>query len=165
MSYDSVKTSTDGRAYTGAPVGFVHNWRYDNAFWWEQKSAPDRWDIGFRARKHRLIAAPEGSGAGVGGGYTWLVVGWQRVRKVDANAYDTFLQGVKWKVAHRRPEWRNWSSTYEGQTRARPASIGHLRGFVEELERAEDDHAPGIESTLGEVAHDPWGRARRKVSA
>ena len=158
MTYNDVKTAPDGRVYSGAPIGLAHHWRYEDCFWDERKSSPDRWTIGMRATKRRMAAAPENSGAEVGGGFTWLVVGWQRVRKVDANAYETFLQGVKWKVAHRRPHWQNWSSTYEGQTRARPASIGFLRGFVEELERSEDDGQEPLEKRLGRIHHDPWAR-------
>jgi len=54
-------------------------------------------------------------GCGVGTQYHWLVVGNQRVRKIDADCYDTFMQGMKFKVGYKKPNWRDYSYTYPGQ--------------------------------------------------
>jgi hypothetical protein len=62
--------------------------------------------------KRRTRSAPEGSGAPVGTGYHWFILAHQRVRKRDRDTYETVMEGVKFKVAHRRPHWRRWSTEY-----------------------------------------------------
>jgi hypothetical protein len=93
-------------------VGGRHIWEYRDGLWDESKAAPDRWDFTFSCVKRRSRGAPEGSGAPPGTQYHWYILAHQRVRKLDADAYETFMQGVKYKVAHKRPHWRGWSTDY-----------------------------------------------------
>jgi hypothetical protein len=37
------------------------------------------------------------------------------VRKVDANSYETLMEGLKFKVGHRRSYWKKWSYEYPEQ--------------------------------------------------
>jgi hypothetical protein len=111
MAYDDLKAH-EGRVYTGMAVGGRHVWEYNGGLWDERKAAPDRWDFTFSCVKRRTRGAPEGSGVPAGTQYHWYILAHQRVRKLDADAYDTFMEGRKFKVAHRRPHWRAWSSEY-----------------------------------------------------
>ena len=47
--------------------------------------------------------------------YHWLVVANQRVRKIDADCYDTIMQGMKFKVGYKKPNWQDYSYTYPEQ--------------------------------------------------
>jgi hypothetical protein len=101
--------------YSGMPVGGTHVWEYRRGIWREQKVAPDRWTFSFRSEKKREHAAPEGSGALPGTRYHWFIIAHQRVRKLDADTYETVMEGTKHKVAHKRPHWRHWSTDYPDQ--------------------------------------------------
>lgn len=157
MAYDDVKTH-EGRRYSGMRVGGRHDWDYDAGRWQETKLAPDEWDVAFRATKRRRWAAPPGSGAPPGTMFHWLVVGHQRVRKVDANTYETFLEGAKWKLAHRKPGWRKWSSEYRGQPTARAKMIAVLDATLERLRAEEDARAPRLETRLDPAVYGDWNR-------
>ena len=151
MTFNDVKRTPEGKAYSGMRIGSEHHWRYTDARWHEWKTKPDRWDLRFSARKHRRTTAPEDSGAEPDSLYHWLIVGHQRVRKIDANAYDTLLEATKFKIAHKRPKWRTWSSQYDGNPTARQATIRALEQLLDELRTAEIGHAPGLEGTLSPI--------------
>ena len=114
MSYDDMK-SHDGKSYSGMKVGGRHSWVYPDGRWEETKTAPDRWEFTFNSIKNRANAAPVGSGVGPGSEYHWYILASQKVKKVDANAYETFMHGLKFKVGHKRPYWRSFSYEYPEQ--------------------------------------------------
>jgi hypothetical protein len=93
-------------------IGGEHVWEYPDGLWQERKVAPDRWIFTFSSLKKRARSAPEGSGAPVGTGYHWFILAHQVVRKRDKDTYETSMEGVKFKIAHRRPHWRAWSTAY-----------------------------------------------------
>ncbi|HYS71321.1 MAG TPA: hypothetical protein VEM95_02765 [Thermoplasmata archaeon] len=135
MGYDDVKEFR-GRAYTGMPVGGEHSWIYPDARWKERKVAPDRWEFTLESIKRREQHAPDGSGAPVGTEYHWYILAHQRVRKVDADTYTTFMEGVKHKVAHRRPNWRRWSTEIPGRRTERETVVGILEAALAESKGA-----------------------------
>ena len=114
MAYDDLK-EFEGETYAGMAVGGEHTWLYPNGLWRETKVAPDRWDFDFSSIKERERSAPPGSGVPVGTQYHWYILAHQRVRKIDADSYTTMMSGVKYKIAHKRPHWRKWSSEYPEQ--------------------------------------------------
>jgi hypothetical protein len=114
MGYDDVKEH-DGQRYSGMPVGGTHEWRYPDGRWEEEKKGPDRWSFSFSSKKRRRDPAPEGSGADPGTKYHWYILGHQRVQKIDKDSYQTLMQGLKYKLAHKRPYWKRWSSEYPDQ--------------------------------------------------
>ncbi|HVG36632.1 MAG TPA: hypothetical protein VNA10_02780 [Thermoplasmata archaeon] len=69
-----------------------------------------------------------GSGVPVGTQYHWYILAHQRVRKIDADSYTTLMSGVKYKIAHKRPHWRKWSSEYPDQ----PSETEKLMHVLEE---------------------------------
>jgi hypothetical protein len=111
VAYDDLKQH-EGRLYSGMAVGGRHVWEYTGGLWDERKAAPDRWDFTFSSVKRRTRSAPDGSGVPPGTQYHWYILAHQKVRKLDADAYETFMEGQKYKVAHRRPHWRGWSTEY-----------------------------------------------------
>lgn len=147
MGYDDAK-SHRGRRYTGMRVGGHHDWTYEGGRWQETKLAPDEWSFSFASPKHRRWKAPEGSGAPPGTMFHWLLVAHQRVRKVDEDTYETFMEGAKWKLAHRRPQWPRWSSEYPGQPDARRRMIAVLEETLERLKAEAAAGAPRIEAML-----------------
>lgn len=82
-----------GKRYSGMKVGGTHKWYYDEGEWKERKKTPEEWDIFYKTTKRRAGKAPEKSGAPVGTAYNWLIVAHQRVDKLDANRYMTYLDG------------------------------------------------------------------------
>ncbi|MEA3200296.1 MAG: hypothetical protein QOE90_1724 [Thermoplasmata archaeon] len=149
MAYDDVKVSPSGAKYVGAPIGLTHEWEYAGR-WRETKLAPDRWTMAFRAMKRRHVGAPIGSGAKQDSGFYWLIVATQRARKVDANAYTTMMEGVKWKLAHKRADRAVWSHEYRGAATMRQRTILALRSTLAGLEREE---ALGVaERDLGQLS-------------
>lgn len=114
MSYDDLKDH-DGERYSGMPVGGTHRWSYPDGEWKEEKESPDRWSFTFSSSKRRSNPAPAGSGADPGTRYHWYILGHQRVQKIDKDTYQTRLEGLKYKLAHKRPYWQRWSSEYPDQ--------------------------------------------------
>lgn len=132
MAYDDLK-SFRGQKYTGMRVGAEHVWAYPNGVWRERKVAPDRWDFTFASPKERKRAAPVGSGVPPKTQYHWYLLAHQRVRKVNQDRYLTSMNGVKYKIAHKRPHWRKWSSQYPDQPSERERVIAILEEAVAQL--------------------------------
>src|SRR5256712_12307507 len=138
MAYDDVK-EFEGETYSGMAVGGEHTWLYPNGLWHETKVTPDKWEFTFASLKERERSAAAGSGVPVGTEYHWYVLAHQRVRKIDADTYTTFMSGLKYKVAHKRPHWRKWSSEYP----EKPWERGKFTASLEEtLEGRGGAHAP-----------------------
>lgn len=111
--YDDMKDH-EGQLYTGMRVGSTHDWDY-RGDWSEEKTGPLSWLFRFVARKTRKAPAPEMSRAPVGSKYHWLLLGEQVVEKVDKDNYETEFSGLKLKIGHKRPHWKQWSYFYENQ--------------------------------------------------
>src|SRR5918995_2173414 len=109
-SYNQFK-EFEGKKYTGMKVGRTHKWYYDKGEWKEKKITPDKWQFTYNAPKRRAGNAPEGSGVPVGTEYHWYILANQNVKKLDANNYTTSMIGLKYKLAHKRAETNNWSSS------------------------------------------------------
>jgi len=120
-------------------VGGRHLWEYPNGLWDERKAAPDRWDFTFSSLKRRARGAPGGSGVPVGTQFHWYIMAHQRVRKLDRDAYETFMEGLKYKIAHKRPHWRAWSTEYPDHPSERQMLIQILE---ERLARLKEEKAP-----------------------
>jgi len=141
MAYDDLKEH-EGRLYSGMAVGGRHVWEYTGGLWDERKAAPDRWDFTFSSVKRRARSAPEGSGVPPGSQYHWYILAHQKVRKLDADAYETFMEGVKYKVAHRRPHWRGWSTEYPDHE---PENVILARILEEQLTKLKTKDAAPLE--------------------
>ncbi len=62
--------------------------------------------------------------------YHWYLLAHQNVRKLDANSYTTSMEGLNYKLAHKRAEKGKWSSTdYEQKERL----IQKLEGLIDQL--------------------------------
>ncbi|HZA70589.1 MAG TPA: hypothetical protein VE548_12905 [Nitrososphaeraceae archaeon] len=109
-SYNQFK-EFEGKKYTGMKVGRTHKWYYDKGEWKEKKLTPDKWQFSYNVTKRRSGKAPEGSGVPVGTEYHWYILANQTVKKLDANNYTTSMMGLKYKLAHKRAEKNNWSSS------------------------------------------------------
>ena len=122
----------EGKKYTGMRVGGTHQWYYDKGEWKEKKITPDKWEFTYATNKRRAWQAPEGSGVPVGTEYHWYLLAHQNVRKLDANSYTTSMEGLKYKLAHKRAEIGKWSSTdYSLKERL----IQVLEGLVDQLKK------------------------------
>src|SRR5215211_9439348 len=125
-SYNEVK-EFEGHQYTGMKIGRSHKWYYDKGEWKETKITPDLWEISYAVTKRRAGRAPEGSGVPVGTEYHWYILAHQNVRKLNANDYTTSLNGIKFKIAHKRADTGKWSATPRTQ---RKRMIMFLRGVI-----------------------------------
>lgn len=144
-SYDASK-SWRGRSYTGMKVGRSHHWDYEGR-WVERKVSPDLWEFSFTATKTRKgKGAPEGSGAPVGTEYFWFFAPTAQItRKMDANRYDTHLEGLKWKIGFRPATSKTWDFAWErtGET-ARQRSIRILTQALADLKAQEKAGEPDL---------------------
>jgi hypothetical protein len=113
-SYNQFK-EFEGKKYTGMKIGRTHKWFYDKGEWKEKKLTPDKWQFTYSVTKRRAGNAPEGSGVPVGTEYHWYILANQNVKKLDANNYTTSMIGLKYKLAHKRSEKNNWSSSDKAQ--------------------------------------------------
>jgi hypothetical protein len=125
----------EGRLYTGMTIGRSHKWNYDKGVWKETKITPDKWKIEYAVNKRRAGKAPEGSGVPVGTEYHWYILTHQNVTKLDANTYTTSLTGVKYKLAHKRPDMGKWSISIATQ---RKHLVKVFEEMIEELKREPD---------------------------
>lgn len=167
-AYDARK-EWGGRSYTGMKVGRRHRWEYEGE-WVERKLSPDMWEVSFRATKTRKGAgAPEGSGAPVGTEYHWFFAPTsQVVRKLDANTYETHLQGYKWKIGFRPATSQTWDHEWArtGET-ARQRAIRILEQTLADLKAEEKKGEPfEVPDLLGErPVPPPRAKAPRKKAA
>jgi hypothetical protein len=111
-------------------VGRTHKWYYDKGEWKEKKVTPDKWQFSYNVTKRRAGNAPEGSGVPVGTEYHWYILANQNVKKLDANNYTTSMIGLKYKLAHKRADKNNWSSSDNAQ---RKRLIEILESLIENI--------------------------------
>ena len=166
-SFDAPKT-WHGRTYTGMKVGRGHHWDYEGK-WVERKLGPDLWEVDFVATKTRKgKGAPEGSGAPVGTEYHWFLAPVaQSARKLDANTYETRMQGFKWKIGFRPatsatgdyPWARTGETARQRASRLLEQTLGDLK--AEEKAGEPDLAAPELEG----VRPTPPPRPKRKAVA
>src|SRR3954464_4675549 len=104
-----------GKQYTGMAIGRSHKWYYDQGIWLDKKITPDKWLINFEVTKRRAGKAPEGSGVPVGTEYHWYILAHQLVKKLDANTYSTSMNGLKFKLAHKRSTKEDWNTGDKAQ--------------------------------------------------
>lgn len=146
-SFDKQKT-WGGRTYTGMKVGRTHTWNYEGR-WKERKLGPDLWEVSFVATKTRKgKGAPEGTGAPVGTEYLWFFAPTTQVaRKMDANTYQTHLEGLKWKIGFRPATAKTWDFEWEktGVT-ARQRAIKALEQTLADLKAEERAKADPLEA-------------------
>lgn len=136
MSFDDLK-EFNGKAYSGMRVGGSHFWQYPDGTWEETKIAPDKWSFRFSSIKRRREAAPEGSGVPQGTEYSWYILANQVVKKTTKDEYLTEMIGEKYKVGHKRPYWKGFSYTYQGQKTYRQKLIEVLKEALVKLEQQE----------------------------
>jgi hypothetical protein len=129
-SYNKYKIF-QGKQYTGMAVGRSHKWYYDKGIWIDKKITPEKWIINFEVNKRRAGKAPEGSGVPVGTEYHWYILAHQKVKKLDPNTYSTAMNGLKFKLAHKRSDKDNWNASDNAQ---RKHLIKILKEFINELE-------------------------------
>jgi hypothetical protein len=129
----------EGKRYTGMKIGRSHKWYYDQGEWKEKKITPDKWQFNYAVTKRRAGRAPEGSGVPVGTEYHWYIVAHQNVRKLNANDYSTSMTGLKFKIAHKRPEGEKWSA---GERAQRNRLIKLLKEVIHDLEQEPEQEVP-----------------------
>ncbi len=123
----------EDQIYTGMKIGGSHNWLYNNGKWIETKKAPDRWTINFDCVKTRTHSAPINSGANVGTKYHWYIIADQIATKIDSNSYMTSMKGVKFKIGHKRPNWKTFSYNYPEQASYKERVIEILEHILKKL--------------------------------
>jgi hypothetical protein len=121
-----------GKQYTGMTIGRSHKWNYDQGVWIDKKITPEKWLISYDVTKRRAGKAPEGSGVPVGTEYHWYIMAHQIVKKLDANSYSTSMNGLKFKLAHKRADKEKWNISDKTQ---RNHLVKILQGFIKELEK------------------------------
>src|SRR3954468_10986165 len=109
-NYDRFK-NYGGKQYTGMKVGKSHKWYYDKGEWHETKITPDLWEINYAVTKRRAGKAPKGSGVPKGTGYHWFIVAHQNVNKLNLDDYSTSMNGLKFKLAHKRADKQKWNTS------------------------------------------------------
>ena len=96
-------------------IGGTHKWLYNNGKWFETKVAPDQWTFNYQSTKTRFQSAPINSGAKLNTKYHWYMIADQIASKLDANSYITNMKGIKFKIGHKRPNWKKFSYQYPEQ--------------------------------------------------
>jgi hypothetical protein len=141
MGFDDEK-EFKGQSYTGMPVGRSHHWNYPNGDWEETKVTPDLWKIRFRSLKSRQTPAPEGSGVPLNTAYHWFIMADQQVTKTTKDDYQTEMQGLKFKIGHKRPYWKKWSYGCADQLTYRQKLINALQSTLQQLRLEEEYENP-----------------------
>jgi len=136
--YDTLKTHNN-EIYTGMEIGGSHSWNYNMGEWNETKTSPNRWTFSFNSMKTRTHAAPFNSGANIHTKYHWYIIADQIATKIDSNSYMTSMKGVKFKVGHKRPNWRTWSYKYPEQESYKERVIRILETALEGLKRSSNN--------------------------
>lgn len=160
-SYNRFKVY-QGRQYTGMAVGRSHKWYYDQGVWLDKKITPEKWMINFEVTKRRAGKAPKGSGVPVGTEYHWYILAHQMVKKLDANSYSTSMNGLKFKIAHKRSDKGKWNISDKTQ---RDHLVKILKGFIKELEQESvEDFVAGEQNTVKPAKKAPAKKSRKKAA-
>lgn len=130
--FDELK-DFNGKIYSGMAIGQSHHWNYNNGKWFETKEAPDRWKFQYKSLKTRTHLAPVNTGAEINTQYHWYILADQIATKVNTNTYKTYMKGVKFKIGHKRPNWKNFSYTYPQQISYKEKVIMLLEYFLRKL--------------------------------
>lgn len=130
--YNTLK-SYNNKVYTGMKIGGTHQWNYNDGKWVETKISPDEWNIRFNSVKTRMNLAPTNTGASIGTKFHWYIIADQIATKLNANSYSTVMNGVKFKVGHKRPHWRTFSYNYPEQISYKERIISLLENYIEKL--------------------------------
>jgi len=134
-SFNTLKTYNN-EIYTGMRVGQSHNWNYTDGKWIETKKAPDRWIFNYKSLKSRAHHAPENTGASVKTQYRWYIIADQIATKLDSNSYMTEMKGVKFKIGHKRPHWKQYSYDYPEQLSYKEKVIQILENIITRLRKS-----------------------------
>jgi hypothetical protein len=118
------------KQYTGMKVGGSHKWYYDKGEWHETKITPDLWAISYSVTKRRAGKAPKGAGVPKGTGYHWFIIAHQNVNKLNLDDYSTSMNGLKFKLAHKRAGKEKWNASSTAQ---RKNTILFLKGIIRQL--------------------------------
>ena len=113
--YNSLK-EYNGQKYSGMMVGGNHSWNYNDGIWNETKVTPNKWKFEFNCNKYRRHQAPSGTGVPNKTEYYWYIIANQKVVKIDENTYQTVMEGSKFKIGHKRPNWPRWSFEYHNES-------------------------------------------------
>jgi hypothetical protein len=113
-TYNNLKRYGD-QIYSGMKVGGSHKWHYDNGKWIETKLSPEKWKFKFDSVKTRFHQAPLNSGAENNTKFHWFIIANQIATKLDKDSYMTEMNGVKFKVGHKRPEWSAYTYDFPKQ--------------------------------------------------
>ncbi|MFX0181284.1 MAG: hypothetical protein ACFE78_13950 [Candidatus Hodarchaeota archaeon] len=130
--YDHLKKFRD-KIYTGMKVGGSNQWNFSNGKWTEIKEAPNRWKFEFQSIKTRVNPAPQNVGAQIDTKFHWYIVADQIATKLDSNSYKVDMNGLKFKVGHKRPHWRTFSYNYPEQLTYKEKVIEILEKLLKEL--------------------------------
>lgn len=130
--YDALK-KFNGQTYSGMQIGDSHKWHYNDGKWFETKLAPDMWEFAFHSIKTRFHNAPINSGAKLNTKYHWYIIADQIATKLDSNTYITDMKGFKYKIGHKRPNWRNFSYDYPEQESYKERIIKILENAIIQL--------------------------------
>lgn len=130
--YDSIKFH-DNKIYTGMKIGGSHSWNYNDGKWFEIKKAPDKWTFTFDSQKTRVTSAPRKTGAIRKTKFHWYIMADQIATKIDENSYMTSMKGVKFKIGHKRPDWRTFSYNYPNQISYKKRIIQILEDTLKKL--------------------------------
>lgn len=133
--YNSMKKYND-QIYTGMKVGGTHHWNYNDGKWEETKVTPDQWTIKFNSIKRRVNNAPINTGASTGTQFHWYIIADQIATKLDANSYMTDMEGMKFKIGHKRPHWKTFSYNYPEQLSYKKRVIEILKKLIKDLENS-----------------------------
>lgn len=151
-----------GKQYTGMTIGRSHKWYYDKGIWIDKKITPEKWLINFEVKKRRAGKAPEGSGVPVGTEYHWYILAHQIVKKLDANTYSTSMNGLKFKLAHKRAEKDNWNASDKAQ---RKHLIKILQDFITELENEPIEDFVAEEENIIKTKKIPGPSVKKRIPA
>ena len=137
--YNNLKIHKN-KIYTGMRIGGSHYWNYHNGKWFETKKAPDKWTFKFDCIKTRVNQAPKNTGASINTKFHWYIIADQIATKIDENSYMTSMKGVKFKIGHKRPQWRTFSYNYPEQVPYRQRIIRILEEIIKELKYERDNY-------------------------
>lgn len=115
MVEQQLRTDGKGNKYTGAPVGYKHQWKYTEPEVEETKLSQTLWAFRMKSTKRKVTESRTNGNIEPGTMYHWYFIGDQIVRKIDENSYETDLQAIKYKLGHKRPYWKTFSYNYQDQ--------------------------------------------------
>ena len=123
---------SQGNPYGFRPGNSRYQWDFLKGKWLERRIDANEHSFVLKARFEKTKDAFPTLTGDIGTEFRWFVCADQIARKVDDNAFETLMSGLRFLVGYKKPKWKQFSHEYD-------TSIGYTNRVLEILKQGQSD--------------------------